>query len=104
MQNPTIEIQAKLLAADNRDAEPDIQRIYWFPDATEVRLIALTPTIPQSSDGIVHPFYFRPSVEDNLPAPSAIALIRPEEFGVLRLPPRWGDWKSAVEMELEMAS
>jgi len=102
MTTDTIEIQAKLLAADNKEAEPEIQRIYWFPDHDEVRLIVLDPSVPKEQDGIVHPFYFRPSPEDGLTAPSAIALIRPEEFGKLRLPHTWGDWSAAIALELSV--
>ena len=35
---------------------------------------------------------------DNLPAPSAIAMIRPDEFGKLKLPAGWGNWSDAVEL------
>jgi hypothetical protein len=96
--NPTIEQQAKLLAADNRKAEPDITRVFWFPDDTEVRLVELTDQVPASSDSELHPFYFRPSPTDNLPAPSSIAMIRSDEFGKLNLPAPWGDWTDAVEL------
>lgn len=96
--NPVIEQQARLLAADNRQAEPDITGIFWFPDDQEVRLVELTDQVPQSLDGEVHPFYFRPSVQDNLPVPTAVAMIRADEFGRLRLPANWGDWGDAIEL------
>ncbi len=96
--NPAIEQQARTLAADNRNAEPDITKVFWFPHNQEVRLLELTEQVPQSLDGEVHPFYFRPSPQDNLPAPSAIAMIRASEFGALRLPESWGDWNDAVEL------
>jgi hypothetical protein len=96
-----IKARAKYLAAENKLSGPDIERIYWFPSDAEVRLIALTQSIPKSSDGHVHPYYFRPSPQDQLPAPSGIALIRPDEFGSLSLPEEWGDWKAAVAIEEE---
>ena|SRR5687768_17180764 len=96
--NPTIERQARLLADDNRRAEPDITRVYWFPDDAEVRLLELTPQVPQTSNGELRPFYFRPSPPDDLPAPSAIVMIRPDEFGKLALPRGWGEWADAVEL------
>lgn len=96
--NPVIEQQARLLANDNRRAEPDIMRIFWFPDEQEVRLIELTEQVPVSTDGELHAFYFQSAPADNLPAPSAIAMIRSNEFGQLKLPPNWGDWADAVEL------
>ncbi|MEP0842044.1 MAG: hypothetical protein HRF43_04955 [Phycisphaerae bacterium] len=96
--DPVIERQARLLAVDNRAAEPDIQKIYWFPHDREVRLVELTDQVPQSLDGAVHPFYFRASERDDLAAPSAIAMIRSDEYGVLTLPAEWGDWSDAVEL------
>ncbi len=96
--NPEIKEQAQLLAADNRQAEPDITRVFWFPDDQEVRLVELTDQVPQTQDGEVHPFYFRASPQDKLPVPSAIAMIRVDEFRKLRLPVDWGNWDDAVEL------
>jgi len=98
IQNPEIEQQARLLAVDNRKAEPDITRVFWFPDESEVRLIELTEQIPIGAEGEVLPFYFRPSPRHHLPAPSAIAMIRPGEFGKLKLPMGWGSWDNAIEI------
>lgn len=98
MTKAQIEKQARYLARENREAEPEIRNVYWFPDDREVRLVELHPDVPASDDGKVNPFYFRDSPGDNLPAPSGIALIRPEEFGRLELPSSWGDWKDAREL------
>ena len=100
MPREQVEQQARALASENRKAEPTIQRVYWFPNEEEVWLVGVTPTVPQSEDGAVHPFYFRPDPSHNLPVPSGIALIRPDEFGKLRLPTKWGDWRRAVELDL----
>jgi len=90
--------QAELLAAENRHADPAIERVYWFPDPDEVRLVETTPDVPRSADMDAHPFYFRPAPQDNLYAPSAIVLIRPDEVQQVRLPASWGDWNDAVEL------
>jgi hypothetical protein len=92
---------AMSLARENKKAEPGITRVYWFPDEREVRLIELEDGIPPSAGGAVEPFYFEPSLRDGLPAPSAIALIRSDEFRQLDLPDGWGDWESAWELEIE---
>lgn len=94
--NVTIEEQARSLAADNREAEPGIEKVYWFPHSEEIRLVSLFSNMPASGDGELHPFYFHPSPADGIFAPSRVALIRPEEFGKLGLPPDWGNWDDAV--------
>ena len=100
MAREEIERQAKLLAKDNRLAEPEIIKIFWFPNDEEVRLVEVLPTIP-GGDGRVHPYFFRPSPADNLPAPSGIAMIRPEEVHHAQLPEDWGGWEDAIELEIE---
>jgi hypothetical protein len=94
-----IERQARLLARENRFAEPAITRVFWFPDEAEVRMIELDENVPSSLDGEVHPFYFRASPEDDLPAPTAVALIHPNEYRKLTVPQEWGDWNQAIEIE-----
>ncbi|HUO09088.1 MAG TPA: hypothetical protein VM008_12350 [Phycisphaerae bacterium] len=96
-----IERQARLLAQENRLAEPEITRIFWFPSEDEVRLVELDATVPPSGDGRIHPYFFRPSPQDGLPAPSGIALIRPDEHRRVELPESWGDWENAVEIEAQ---
>jgi hypothetical protein len=54
--------------------------------------------MPVTADGELHPFYFRPAPIDDLPAPSAVAIIRSSEFGQLRLPADWGSWADALEL------
>jgi len=98
-KNPEVERQAKYLAADNRQVEPDITKVYWFPDDNEVRLLEITEIVPLTSDGEVHPFYFRASPIDDLPLPTAVAMIRAEEFGKLKLPDQWGAWDDGIPLE-----
>jgi len=93
--------QAKLLARENKRAEPGISKVYWFPDEDEVRLVELEDNIPPSATEFVEPFYFEPSPSDKLPAPSGIALIRPDEFRRLELPEEWGSWDLAEELDIE---
>ena len=95
-----IKDQAILLARENKKAEPTIEKVYWLPALHEVHLVELDQNVACSMS--VEPFYFDPSPTDNLPAPSGIAIIRPEEFGKIPLPGNWGDWNQAEELELEL--
>ncbi len=100
-----IERQARMLAKENRKSDSDITKVLWFPHHEEVRLVEVHKTIPPAGDGYVHPFYFRASPQDDLPAPSGVALISPEEFKQaklrkLRLPKGWGSWKDARELRM----
>jgi hypothetical protein len=96
--NRAIEKQARFLAYSTRLGNPDVVRIYWFPDNDEVRLISLTDRTPQDHDDKVCPFYFRASPEYHLHYVSAVAMIRVDDFGKLRLPDGWGNWDNAVEL------
>lgn len=100
MQNlvGNVKEQAAMLAADNRQADPSIQRVLWFPSDEEIRLVEVTDEVPASPDGQLRPFYFRPSPKDGILAPSAMILIRPEEVGKLTLPTAWGGWSDAHEI------
>jgi hypothetical protein len=93
--------QALLLARENMRAEPNIRSIYWMPSSEEVRLIEVEPGTVKCLSGSVEPFYFDPAPADGLPAPSGVALIRPDEFGKLTLPRGWGKWDDAVLLEIE---
>ncbi len=92
--------QALLLARENKLAEPGIIDILWFPSANEVHLVEVEPSTVQTLSGTIEPFYFPPAPADGLPAPSGIAIIRPDEVGKLILPPRWGKWDDAVRLEI----
>ncbi len=93
-----IKEQARKLAEDNKKAEPKIEKIYWFPSKKEIHLLELEENIIPALDGRVDPFYFRPSPEDGYTFPYGIAIIRPLEFGKLKLPRRWGKWDDAEEL------
>jgi len=96
-----IKEQAILLAQANKKAEPGIKKVYWFPDDREVRLIEVEDEIPPSIGDVIEPFYFDPSLQDDLPAPSGVALIRSDEIRRLQLPQGWGDWDHAEELVIE---
>jgi hypothetical protein len=99
MSRELVERQARYLAADNFKAEPDIEKVYWLPDDGEVRLVELTPQIPEADNGMLQPFHFNPSPEDGLPSPSTMAPNQPLEVRRLALPKRWGTWDDAVQIE-----
>ena len=96
-----IKKQALLLARENKRAEPGIEAIYWIPNTVEVRLIEVESDTVRCLSGAVEPFYFDPAPVDGLPAPSGVALIRPDEFGKLDLPDAWGSWEDAEPLEIE---
>ena len=89
---------AKYLAEENRKDDPSVKRVVWFPDPSIVRLLVLSEDSPASDDGKVYAFYFRPSPKHNLPLPSGVAIIRPSEFGSLKLPEEWGSWDKAQDV------
>jgi hypothetical protein len=93
-----IQEQARLLADDNRKAEPAITTVFWFPDPDEVRLVEVHSGIAATPEGPLHPFFFRESPDDNLPAPSGIVLVRPEEVRQRELPEEWGSWEDGIEL------
>lgn len=96
--NPVIEQQAKLMAADAREAAPDIERIIWFPDDAEVRLVEITPLVPAYRDSELYPFYFPASPDHELPAKSAVMMIRPDEVARFNPPTGWGEWSDGIEL------
>lgn len=97
-QKILVKLQAKLLALEHRQSDEGISKIYWFPDDSEVRILELNSTIPGNCDGSVRPFFYQPEPSRDLPLASSIAIIKPNEFGKLKLPPNWGVWDIAVEL------
>ena len=98
MDAEIIKRQAEYLAREYREAEPDMDGIYWFPDDDEVRLVEVHRDVAAAVENRLAPYYFRASPVDDLPARSAIALIRTDEFRRLELPKGWGDWDDAIEI------
>jgi hypothetical protein len=99
-QREKIREQAKILAIQSIKSEPDIEKIYWFPDDSEVRLIEIDEKTVNSLSGRVQVFYFDPAPEENITVPSGIGIIRPDEFGKLDLPEDWGDWQDGEELDI----
>ena len=90
--------QAELMAKDSKSSDPDVIKIYWFPHDKEVHIIEISDNTAPSGTA-VSPFYFGPVPEEGLTEPSGIAIIKPEEYGKLELPPDWGTWDDGVELE-----
>jgi hypothetical protein len=88
---------ALVLAQEAWDASPDVKAIYWFPNEHEVRLVETCRDMVISLSGYVEPFYWD-STED-VPFPTGVAAIRPEEIGKLELPEGWGGWEQGIKLE-----
>ena len=84
---------ARKLAEANAEAEPSISDAYWFPAEDEIRLIEIDRETATSD--CVMPFYFGEDPEGEIPVPSGIAIIRPEEKDTLSPPEGWGTWDDA---------
>lgn len=91
--------QARKLALEIRETHSSVERIYWFPDDSELRIIEIDANTVGSPTKEIEPFYFDSTAA--LPVPSGIPLIRPEEYGKLRLPDDWGDWEDGQELKVE---
>lgn len=100
MDTTAIKTQASELARANKQAEPAIEKVYWFPNDKEIRLVELEQTTVPALSGRVEPFFFGPSPQDGLTVPSGIAIIQTQEFKKLELPQEWGTWNDAVELEV----
>jgi hypothetical protein len=90
--------QAKLLAMDSKNADPNVIKVYWFPHEKEVHIIEINDNTTPSGESVA-PFYFGPVPEEGLTAPSGIAIIKPEEYRKIDLPSGWGTWDDAEEVE-----
>lgn len=88
----------------NWEADPGINASFLFPSSNEIRLIHLDENSLETrmDDGIM-PFYFGSSAADDIPFPSAIALIRPEEKERLSPPEGWGGWEQAEQFSRKAA-
>ena len=93
--NEDIEKHARNLAEFSVGFEPAITEVYMFPSDDEIRLIYVDPTTLPSEEAIT-PFYNPPDPKGGIPYPYLVAIILPEEKGLLQLPEEWGDWSNAV--------
>ena len=92
----TVEDVARELAAAHRDADSDIQEIYFYPDPAgeEVRLVEVSGSV--GNTGEVLPFRFAARPDLGVPYPSVVVLLSPEEkqaldSKLLALPANWGN-------------
>lgn len=92
--------QAKKVALEIRQTHSSVERILWFPDNSELRIIEIDGNTIKSPTTEIEPFYFDPTA--SLPVPSGIAIIRPDEYGELLLPEGWGDWSDGLEVEVSI--
>ncbi|WP_437630701.1 hypothetical protein [Sorangium sp. So ce854] len=86
---------AKHLAEAHKKADPDIQQIYMVEDPTgaEVRLVEVSGSVGYT--GAVMPFRFAARPDLDIPYPSVVILLSPEEKTLLdrkelELPDTWG--------------
>ncbi|HAJ78341.1 MAG TPA: hypothetical protein DCO75_01095 [Fibrobacteres bacterium] len=92
--------EAGRLARANKDAEPNIKIIYWFPHDVEIRLVEVEENTVPTMSGELEPFYFSAAPKEGIRSASAIAIIRPDEYRKLKLPQGWGTWNDAVKLEV----
>jgi hypothetical protein len=91
--------RAKKLALEIKQMHSSVERIIWFPDSAELRIVEIdTNTIKPPTEEI-EPFYFDST--SSLPVPSGIAIIRPEDYRRLHLPKDWGKWEDGQELKVE---
>lgn len=86
---------AKSLAMAHKQADPDIQEIYVIEDPAgeEVRLVEVSSSVGYT--GSVMPFRFDARPDLDVPYPSVVVLLSPEEKVLLdrkelELPAAWG--------------
>jgi len=91
--------EATKLAREIKQTHSSVERIIWFPDDSELRIIELDPDTIKSPTEEIEPFYFDSTA--SLPVPSGIAIIRPDEYGDLILPEDWGKWEDGQELKVE---
>lgn len=94
MDKPNIAEAARLMAKATAEAEASISKIYWFPDKEQIRLVEVDMESVKTKDESIRPFYFNPV--DDIPFPSGVALIHPDEVRQKALPEEWQvDWSQA---------
>ena len=86
---------AKSLATAHKKADPDIMQIYLIEDPTgkEVRLVEVSTSV--GFTGAIMPFRFAARPDLDVPYPSVVILLSPEEKDLLdrselELPGSWG--------------
>jgi len=89
----------KRLATANVETESAISEVWLFPKRDKILLLEVdSKAFPSGKRADA--FYFAADPEDNIPFPSGIAAIRPEEkeTNSVKPPQGWGDWKKAIRI------
>jgi len=73
----SVEVTAKLLAAEHSSDDPTICEIFWAPHPTEVRLVEITNSI--SDKGEVLPFRFSADPPD-VPHETVVVMLSPDDW------------------------
>ena len=97
----SVATMAHKLAQSHREADPRTSHVFLSedPEGQEIRLVEVTPSVPNS--GGVMPFRFRSAPEHAIDLPSVVVLLHPSEWeelrkGNLSLP---SDWKPVEELQ-----
>jgi hypothetical protein len=92
---------AKKLARAHKEADPEIDQIYLVedPSGSEVRLVEVSKSV--GNTGTVMPFRFAARKDLDVPYPSVVVLLSPEELQLvhdreLALPDTWGPMPTLV--------
>ena len=97
VMNDDMRATARMLAEESQEAGSALVKTLLFPSESEIRLLYVDSTArPTLEEETIAPYYFGPDTRSGIRYPSAVALIRPEEEGRLRLPNGWGTWEDAV--------
>jgi len=95
---------AKNLATAHKKADPDIRQIYLIEDPTgkEIRLVEVSTSV--GFTGSIMPFRFAARPDLDVPYPSVVILLSPEEKDLLdrrelELPDAWGPSPRLVPIE-----
>lgn len=89
--------QALALMRENMDHNPGFTDGYWFPNGSEYRLVYADPTVlPTDPEDGIATFWMRHE-DAGATVPMSVGIVRPEEVGIVPLPPRWRQtWQDAV--------
>lgn len=93
--NAEIRKAAEELALSHGESESTVKEVLLFENDQEIRLVEVDDNTLPNEDEVVA-FYFGRNKTQGVPFPIAIALIQPEEKGLLKLPDGWGNWSDAV--------
>jgi hypothetical protein len=79
MDSPNVEDVARLLAREHASDDPNTMGVYWAPHASQVRLVEVSFSVPDITDGEVSAFWFTPDPPD-VPYESSLVLLSPADW------------------------